>query len=224
MKRLHFFSPPLPVKKIQLTFRNLQSLWRRFAAPIFQSSSFFSSGQQWVLLVLAVFLLGRLFIQLYPNSPSTRPKEVGAEKVVELIGMVRTPGIYFFERPPTLLDAIQTAGGLKEIPLPTSTPLFEKLKTGTLVMVEGGREAVTIKLGRMEARKLLVFSIPLDLNRVSMEDLCLIPGIGESLAREMMAYRQRRNGFRSLEEMKNVKGIGEKKWEELKPFFTVDSP
>jgi competence protein ComEA len=73
----------------------------------------------------------------------------------------------------------------------------------------------------MEARKLLVFSIPLDLNRVSAEDLCLIPGIGESLAREIVTYRERRKGFRSIEELKKVKGIGEKKYKDLKETFTI---
>ena len=73
----------------------------------------------------------------------------------------------------------------------------------------------------MEAPKLLVFSIPLDLNRVSVEDLCLIPGIGESLAREIVTYRERRRGFRSVEELISVKGIEEKKYRALKTFFTV---
>ena len=71
----------------------------------------------------------------------------------------------------------------------------------------------------MEARKLLVFSIPLDLNRVSVEDLCLIPGIGESLAKEIVSYREKRKGFRSVDDLKNVKGIGEKKWKEVKKYF-----
>ncbi|MDO9123529.1 MAG: helix-hairpin-helix domain-containing protein, partial [Deltaproteobacteria bacterium] len=75
--------------------------------------------------------------------------------------------------------------------------------------------------GTMEAHKLLVFNIPLDLNRVSMEDLCLLPGIGESLAREIITYRERRKGFRSVEELKNVKGIGEKKYQSLKTFFVI---
>jgi competence protein ComEA len=73
----------------------------------------------------------------------------------------------------------------------------------------------------MEANKLLAFSIPLDLNRVSAEDLCLISGIGESLAREIVTYRERRKGFRSVEELKNVKGIEEKKYRSLKTFFTL---
>jgi competence protein ComEA len=73
----------------------------------------------------------------------------------------------------------------------------------------------------METSKLLAFSIPLDLNRVSSEDLRLVPGIGESLAREMTAYRERRRAFRSVEELREVKGIGEKKYRSVKPFFTV---
>ncbi len=56
---------------------------------------------------------------------------------------------------------------------------------------------------------------------MTSEELCLIPGIGESLAQEMISYRQRRRAFRSLDELKRVKGIGEKKYESLRPFLTV---
>jgi competence protein ComEA len=47
----------------------------------------------------------------------------------------------------------------------------------------------------------------------------LIPGIGESLAKEIVTYRKRQRGFRSVEELKNVKGIGEEKWKTFKTFF-----
>jgi len=113
------------------------------------------------------------------------------------------------------------AGGLEEKAHLDSSSSSERLETGTVISV--GKETekeIRMKLGRMEAHKLLVFSVPLDLNRVSVEDLCLIPGIGESLAREIVAHRERR-GFRSVQELKNVKGIGEKKWKELKPYFAV---
>jgi competence protein ComEA len=73
----------------------------------------------------------------------------------------------------------------------------------------------------MEAEKLLVFSIPLNLNRVSVEDLCLIPGIGEPLAREIVTYRDRKKGFRSVEELKNIKGFGETKMDAVRNYFTV---
>jgi competence protein ComEA len=49
----------------------------------------------------------------------------------------------------------------------------------------------------------------------------LISGIGESLAREIIAYRDRRRRFRSVEDLRNVRGIGEKKYQSLKGFFTA---
>jgi competence protein ComEA len=73
----------------------------------------------------------------------------------------------------------------------------------------------------MAANKLLVFSIPLNLNHVSVEELCLIPGVGESLAQEIIAHREKRKGFRSVDELRNVKGIGEKKYNAIKGFLTA---
>ena len=145
--------------------------------------------------------------------------------VIEVIGEVQKPGIYIFQAPPTLKDAVEKAGGLKEPTLFNSSLSSEFLETGTsLTIKKESPQEVKIKMGRMEANKLLVFSIPLDLNRASVEDLCLIPGIGESMAREIIAYRERRRGFRSVEELKNVKGIGEKKWKTFKPFLTIRQP
>ena len=106
---------------------------------------------------------------------------------------------------------------------PRSPPPFSKV--GTTRNRGGSRgiiqNVIKIKLGRMEANKLLALSISLDLNRVSVEDLCLIPGIGESLAREIVTYRERRKGFHSVEELINVKGIEKKKYQSFKTFFTV---
>ena len=96
------------------------------------------------------------------------------------------------------------------------------LETGTLLtVVKESSGQIRITLGRMEARKRLVFSIPLDLNQATMEDLCLISGVGESLAGEIIAYRERRRAFRSVDELKEVKGIGDKNYLSLKPSVTV---
>ncbi len=100
----------------------------------------------------------------------------------------------------------------------------EILETGTFLIIskEGiSPGEIKIRIDRMAANKLLVFSIPLDLNRVSVEDLCLIPGIGASLAQEIVSYREKRRAFRSVEELRQVKGIGEKKWKAIKNFFVV---
>jgi competence protein ComEA len=182
----------------------------------------FSLGQQKILFVLALLILGILYFKFYYSPSPSSPEQMIREIVVEVSGEVRNPGVYLFQNPPTLKEAIERAGGLKETAQSDTTTSSEILETGTLLVVEKEKaEEIKIKLGRMEANKLLVFSIPLDLNRVSMEDLCLIPGIGESLAREIITYRERRGGFRSVEELKDVNGIGEKKFKSIKNFFTL---
>jgi competence protein ComEA len=181
---------------------------------------YFSLHQQWVLFFIALLLLGILYFKFYYRTISPPSEGFVKEVVIEVLGEVRNPGVYLFQNPPTLRETIERAGGLKETAQFDTASSSEILETGTLLAVEKGKaQEIKIKLGRMAANKLLVFSIPLDLNRVSFEDLCLIPGIGESLAQEMITYRERRRGFRSVGELKNVKGIGEKKYQNLKGFF-----
>jgi competence protein ComEA len=183
----------------------------------------FSLGQQKVLFSLAIFMLATLYFRFY-HHPSAPPSEESVrEFVVEVSGEVQNPGIIIFQNPPTLKEAVEKAEGLKGGALFETAASSETLETGTLITVVK-EKGIKIRLGRMQASKLLTFSIALDINRVSAEDLCLIPGIGESLAREIVVYRERRRGFRSVEELRNVKGIGEKKWRTLKPFVTVPEP
>jgi competence protein ComEA len=182
----------------------------------------FSLHQQWVLFFIALLILGILCFKFYYQPFSPPSEEFTKEVVVEVAGEVQNPGIYLFQNPPTLKEVIEKAGGLKETAQFDTASFSEILETGTLLTVtkESSRE-VKVKMERMAANKLLVFSIPLDLNRVSMEDLCLIPGIGESLAQEIITYRERRKGVRSVEELKNVRGIGGKKYKNLKGFFII---
>jgi competence protein ComEA len=201
---------------------------------------YFSVSQQWVLFVIALLLLGGLTFKFYYQFCSSLSEESAKEFVVEVSGEIRQPGIYLFKNPPHLSEAIQRAGGLKETAQVDTTSSSTILETGTLLTVTressqippplplstGGhrgmkQDEIKIRIGRMAAHKLLVFSLPLDLNHVSAEDLCLIPGIGKSLAQEIVAYRERRKGFRSVEELKNVRGIGEKKYQDLRGFFAT---
>jgi competence protein ComEA len=196
-------------------------------------------GQQRVLFLLALFMLATLYYKSYFH-PQSVPEEIYEEIVVEVLGEVQKPGVYIFKAPPILREAIEKAGGFKEPALLNSAEFSQVLETGTQLSIlkesqrnlppsslthrEDGamkQAVIKIRIGRMDANKLLVFSLPLDLNRVSVEDLCLIPGIGESLAREIVAYRERRKMFSSVEELKKVKGIEEKKYQSFKIFFTV---
>jgi competence protein ComEA len=62
---------------------------------------------------------------------------------------------------------------------------------------------------------------PLDLNRARAEQLEMLPGIGPSLAGKIVAYREQNGGFKSVDDLDNVSGIGPKKLETLRPLVTV---
>lgn len=61
----------------------------------------------------------------------------------------------------------------------------------------------------------------LDLNRATEQDFDALPGIGPKLAERIMEYRQSVGAFHSLDELREVKGIGKKKFERIRPLVTV---
>lgn len=61
----------------------------------------------------------------------------------------------------------------------------------------------------------------LDLNRATEQDFDALPGIGPRLAERIMAYRQSVGAFHSLDELRDVKGIGKKKFERIRPLVTM---
>ncbi|MDN5940422.1 MAG: helix-hairpin-helix domain-containing protein [Nitrospira sp.] len=63
----------------------------------------------------------------------------------------------------------------------------------------------------------------LDLNRATSQDFDALPGVGPKLAERILEYRQSVGVFRSLDELREVKGIGKKKFEQIRPLVTVTS-
>ncbi len=62
----------------------------------------------------------------------------------------------------------------------------------------------------------------MDINTASLQQLTLLPGIGETIAQRIIDYREEHGDFKNIDELMNVSGIGEKKLQQLKPYIKVD--
>ena len=65
---------------------------------------------------------------------------------------------------------------------------------------------------------------PLNLNTADARALQTLPGVGPALAQRILEYREKNGGFKKIEELMNVQGIGEKTFLKLKPLVMVPPP
>lgn len=64
-------------------------------------------------------------------------------------------------------------------------------------------------------------AIPIDINKATADDLQKLPGIGPSLAKQIVAYREKNGPFRRVEDLMVIKGIGFKKWKQIRPYVRI---
>lgn len=62
---------------------------------------------------------------------------------------------------------------------------------------------------------------PVNLNTATAEQLASIPGVGAKMAERIVDYRQKNGGFKKVEDLMNVSGVGEKSFLKMKPLITV---
>lgn len=101
------------------------------------------------------------------------------------------------------------------------TPLPEPVtKTQWVPQVEAdfneGPETVKISVEEISVNSGII-----EINSATHEVLTSIPGIGPVLAHRIIQYRENQGGFRTIEDLKNIKGIGQKKFNNLKNYFVI---
>lgn len=141
----------------------------------------------------------------------------GEKIIVELTGEVKKSGKYAVPAGTTVHDVIYRAGGITKDADPESVDLGKYLTTDCTINVSKAvpydAEAVSVIKFSTENR--------LDINIATVSGLASLPGIGDSLASDIINYRDVNGSFKSIHDIKNVEGIGEKKFERIKDLITV---
>ena len=70
-------------------------------------------------------------------------------------------------------------------------------------------------------RVFAILLLVLNLNMATVEQLQRLPGVGPSLARRIVDFRQKKGGFKRIEELLAVPGISEKKWQTLRQYLVL---
>ncbi len=137
---------------------------------------------------------------------------------VEIKGEVLRPDVYELEEGSIIKDLIEIAGGLKEEANISSINRAKKLQNHELVIIPNINNEDTSTVFNeiiMESNDLI------NINLAGIDDLTKITGIGGVKAQSIIDYREKNGGFKSIDEIKNVEGIGEKTFEKIKEQITV---
>src|SRR3954447_3444802 len=136
----------------------------------------------------------------------------GRELWVDVPGAVRRPGLYKVPTGSRLAAAVERAGGVSRRGDEAGVNLAAPLHDGEQVLVPArGAAAATAAAGGSTAGT----SGPISLGQATEAQLEGLDGIGPALAGRILEYRQQHGGFRSLDELKEVSGIGDKRFEAL---------
>ena len=93
-----------------------------------------------------------------------------------------------------------------------------------LVALAVSASAATAQDADRSAAAKATASAPLNLNTATASQLESLPGIGARTAALIVEYRQKNGGFKKVEELMNVRGVGEKSFLKIKPLITVIPP
>lgn len=159
--------------------------------------------------------------------------------VVHVVGEVNSPGVVTLNEGARIIDAINAAGGKTEDADLSKVNLAYVIEDGVQIYIPSITETAKIseseqkeiKYIREDAGEGIILTtaseekdekqLKVNINTANLEKLQTLPGVGESTAQKIIEYREKNGKFAKIEDIKNVSGIGDSKYNSLKDNIIV---
>ena len=170
------------------------------------------------------------------ENNDTNEEVIVKEKIkVYVAGAVMNPGVYELDEGARVVDATGVAGGLLENADITNVNLAYALEDGMKVYIpkngenqvesssdlSAGVEASTSVAASSNSATKQTTSKKININSATQEELETLPGIGSATALKIINYRKEKGKFKTIEDIKNVSGIGDSKFSKIKDLITI---
>lgn len=152
------------------------------------------------IIIFIIFI-----ISIVISSINVKSYDFNSPKIikVEIKGEVNSPGIYDVELGSTLSNLLEKA------------KLNEYADTSRLSLLHVLRNNEVIVIPKNNCENLI------SINTANIYELSVLPGIGKSTAIKIVEYRNTYGSFNNLEDLKNVSGIGDRKYEKIKQYICL---
>ncbi|MBP3831147.1 MAG: helix-hairpin-helix domain-containing protein [Clostridia bacterium] len=179
--------------------------------------------------------------EILVSNLKNNEKEKNEDKEEEMMaihvtGEVKNPGVVKVKQGSRIEDIIEAAGGLTENADITNVNLAFEVEDGMKIRIPSNDEGnenegniiehyITQDSGKgvivSEDKSSENLSLVININTANETELEQLPGIGASIAGRIIDYRNKNGKFKAIEDIKNVTGIGETKFEKIKDFIKV---
>ncbi len=167
------------------------------------------------------------------NTISSENNQIVEEEnyiIIHVAGSVKNPGIIKLKYGARIIDAIEAAGGLTEDAnindvnlayiLEDAQKLYipnknDDLYNGEILSSTNGEKIID------EIDSSINNNLKININTAKQTELESLPGIGPSIALKIIEYRNEHGNFTSIEDIKNVSGLGDSKFNNIKDFIFV---
>ncbi len=181
-----------------------------------------------------------------PVKKVSKKEEKEETMKVDIKGEVKKPNIYSATQDDRVIDIITKAGGLTKNADTSIINLSKKVKDEMVIIIYSKKEIKEYKQTKEKQQQVLEICEQEDvkndacidqenesnlessethglinINTATIEQLQTLPKIGQSKAKSIISYREKNNGFKTIEEIKNVSGIGESVFDQIKNLITI---